>query len=330
MKISELGEFKLIELISKTVGKTGGGRLLMGIGDDAACWKAKGLQMATTDTLIEGVHFDLRNITWTELGRKAMAVNLSDIAAMGGRPLYALISIGVPADTDAENVVELYRGMLDLAKKFKVRIVGGDTVASPMIAITITLIGETKNKTKPLRRSAAKPGDMIAVTGTVGASAGGLAMIHRGLSLDKKAAAALLEAHIRPTPRPREGLILAKNGVRAAIDVSDGLLGDLEKLCFASGVGARLNSHRIPIHPAVLKSFGNEALTLALTGGEDYELIFTASQKIMDKCKRDVPCAVTVIGKIVKGRGVKVLDEDGNEFSWGYSGWDHFMKGTRL
>ena len=330
MKISELGEFKLIELISKTIGKTGGGRLLMGIGDDAACWKANGLQLATTDTLIEGVHFNLKYITWAELGWKAMAVNLSDIAAMGGRPLYALVSLGVPADTEVENVTELYRGMVEQSKKFKVRIVGGDSVASPVIAITVTLIGETKDKTKPLRRSAAKAGDMIAVTGTFGASAGGLAMIRRGLSLEKKAAAALMEAHVKPTPRLKEGLILARNGVRAAIDVSDGLLGDLEKLCLASEVGARLNSERIPIHPAVIKSFGNEALTLALTGGEDYELIFTAPQKIADKCKHDLPCAVTVIGKIVKGNGVKVLDEDGNEFSWGSSGWDHFAKGTRL
>lgn len=330
MKISELGESRLIELIAKTIGKTGGGRLLIGIGDDAACWKADGLQIATSDTLIEGVHFTSRNTTWSELGWKAMAVNLSDIAAMGGRPLYALVSLGVPADTDAESVVDLYGGMLELARKFKVRIIGGDTVASPVIAITLTIIGETENKLKPLRRSAVKPGDMVAVTGVFGASAAGLTMMHRGLSLEKKAAAALSEAHIRPIPRLKEGLILARNGVRAAIDVSDGLLGDLEKMCMASGVGAKLYSDRIPIHPAVLKSFGNEALTLALTGGEDYELIFTASQKTVDRCKRELPCAVTVIGRIVKSRSVKVFDDDGNEFSWGSAGWNHFTKGTRL
>ena len=154
-------------------------------------------------------------------------------------------------------------------------------------------------------------------------------MIHRGLSLDKKAAAALREAHIKPGPRLKEGLILARNGVRAAIDVSDGLLGDLEKMCLAGGVGAKIYSNRIPIHPAIVKSFGNEALTLALTGGEDYELIFAAPQKIVDKAKRELSCAVTVIGRIVKGKGVKVLDEDGNEFSWGSAGWDHFVKGKR-
>jgi len=329
MKISNLGEFGLIELVAKTVGKTSGGKVLIGIGDDAACWKAEGLQLATTDTLIDGIHFDFKDITWRELGWKAMAANLSDIAAMGGRPLYALVSLGIPAETETDDIIELYKGMIELAKKYYVRIVGGDTVASPVTAITLTVIGEVEKKGKVLRRSAAKHGDMVAVTGTFGASAAGLAMMRRDLSFDKKTAAALREAHFKPKPRLKDGLILARNGVRAAIDVSDGLLGDLEKMCLASGVGAKLFSNRIPIHPAVLKSFGNEALTLALTGGEDYELIFTAPQKIVDRAKRELPCPVTVIGRIVKGKGVKVLDEDGNEFSWGSSGWDHFAKGKR-
>ncbi|MFA5374871.1 MAG: thiamine-phosphate kinase [Dehalococcoidia bacterium] len=329
MKVSESGEFGLIELIAKTVGKTGSDNLLIGIGDDAACWRAEGLQLATTDTLIEGVHFDFKTVTWRELGWKAMAVNVSDIAAMGGRPLYALVSLAIPADTDTESVVDLYTGMLELAKKFKVRIVGGDTVASPVTTITLTIVGEAENKGKVLRRSAAKPGDMIAVTGTFGASAAGLAMMQRRLSLDKKTEAMLREAHFKPAPRVKEGLILARNGVKAAIDVSDGLLGDLEKMCLASGVGAKLYSERIPIHPDVVKSFGNEAITLALTGGEDYELILTATQKILDKAKRELPRPLTVIGRIVKGKDVKVLDEDGNEFSWSSSGWDHFAKRKR-
>ena len=329
MKISEVGEFGLIELITRAVGKTSGGKVLIGIGDDAACWKAEGLQLATTDTLIEGIHFDFKDISWRELGWKSMAVNLSDIAAMGGRPLYALVSLGIPVDTDTESVIDLYRGMLELAKKFRVHIIGGDTTSSPITAITLTIIGETGGKGKILRRSAAKPGDVIAVTGSFGTAAAGLAMMHKGLSFDKKTTETLRGAHFKPKPRIKEGMILARNGVRAAIDVSDGLLGDLEKMCLASGVGAKLYSERIPIHPDVLKSFGKEALTLALTGGEDYELILTASQKILDKAKRDIFCPTTVIGRIVKGKGVKVLDEDGNEFSWQYAGWDHFAKRKR-
>ena len=329
MKVSESGEFGLIEMIAETVGKTSGGKLLIGIGDDAACWKAGGLQLATTDTLIEGVHFDFKTITWRELGWKAMAVNLSDIAAMGGRPLYTLVSLGIPGDTETESVINLYKGMLELAKKFEVRIIGGDTVGSPVTAITLTIIGEAEDEDRILKRSAAKHGDLITVTGTFGASAAGLAMMQRKLSFDKKTETTLREAHFKPRPRLKEGLILARNGVRAAIDVSDGLLGDLEKLCLASGVGAKLYSERIPIHPTVLKSFGKEALTLALTGGEDYELIFAAPQKIMKVIRGDLPCPVTVIGKIVKGKSVEVLDEDGNEFSWNSSGWDHFAKGKR-
>ena len=329
MKVHEAGEFGLIEMIAKTVGKTGGGKLLIGIGDDAACWKAGGLQLATTDTLIEGVHFNFKTITWRELGWKAMAVNLSDIAAMGGQPQYALVSLGISKDTETESVIDLYKGMLELAKKFEVRIIGGDTVGSPVTAITLTIIGEAGDEDRILKRSAAKPGDVIAVTGTFGASAAGLAMMQRRLSLDKKTESTLREAHFKPAPRIYEGQTLAKYNVKAAIDVSDGLLGDLEKLCLASGVGANLYSDRIPIHPAVVKSFGNEAVKLALTGGEDYELIFTAPQKIVNVVKRELSCPVTVVGEIVKSKSVEVLDEDGNEFSWSSSGWDHLAKRKR-
>ena len=329
MKVSESGEFGLIELIAKTVGKTGGDKVLIGIGDDAACWRAEGLQIATIDTLIEDIHFNFKNITWRELGWKSMAVNLSDIAAMGGRPLYALVSLGIPGDTEVESVIDLYKGMLEMAKKFEVRIIGGDTVGSPVTAITLTIIGEAGDEDRILKRSAAKPGDLVAVTGTFGASAAGLAMMQKRISLDKKTASTLREAHFSPTPRIHEGQTLAKYGVKAAIDVSDGLLGDLEKLCLASGVGAKLYSDRIPIHPTVLKSFGNEAVKLALTGGEDYELIFTAPQKIVNVIKRELACPVTVVGEIVKSKGVEVLDEDGNEFSWSFAGWDHFAKRTR-
>ncbi len=329
MKVHDTGEFGLIELIAKTVGKTSGGKVLIGIGDDAACWRAEGLQIATIDTLIEDIHFNFKNITWHELGWKSMAVNLSDIAAMGGRPLYALVSLGIPGDTETESIVDLYKGMLELAKKFEVRIIGGDTVGSPVTAITLTIIGEAENQNRILKRSAAKPGDLVAVTGNFGASAAGLAMMQRKLTFDKKTEAALREAHFKPTPRINEGQVLAKNAVKAAIDVSDGLLGDLEKLCLASGVGAKLYSDRIPIHPAVLKSFGNEAVKLALTGGEDYELIFTTPQKIVNVIKRELACPVTVVGEIVKGKSVEVLDEDGNEFSWNSAGWDHFAKRKR-
>ena len=329
MKVSETGEFGLIELIAKAVGRTGDKRLLIGIGDDAACWRAKGLQLATTDTLIEDIHFSFKNITWRELGWKAMAVNLSDIAAMGGVPLYALVSLGIPADTETDDVIELYKGMLDLAGKHKVRIVGGDTIASPIAAITLTIIGEAGSEEEILKRSAARPGDLIAVTGSFGASAAGLAIMQKRLSLDKKTEKALREAHFNPMPRIEEGRTLVKYGVKAAIDVSDGLLGDLGKVCQASGVGAQIYSERIPIRAAVEKHFGNKALKLALTGGEDYELIFTAPPTTINNVAKKLSCRVTIIGKITKNRAVQVLDADGNEFSFAVEGWDHFAKRKR-
>ena len=328
MKICELGEFGLIEMIAKIAGKPGSD-VLIGIGDDAACWRTRGLQLATTDTLIEGIHFDLRHITWRELGWKSMAANLSDIAAMGGQPRYALVTLGLPGDTGVEDVVALYKGMMDIARKFGTHIVGGDMVSAPVVMITITLIGEAQDESKILKRSAAKPGDMIAVTGNLGASAAGLAMMQSKIDLDKKTAATLRKAHCKPNPRIEEGQILARHGVKAAMDISDGLVIDLEKICLASKAGARIYSASLPIHPAVAKAFGDDATAFALSGGEDYELLFTAPQKIVTSVKKALACPVTVIGEIVIGNGVKVFDANGKQVALKNTGWDHFIKSKR-
>lgn len=323
MKVSELGEFGLIELLAKIVGGTGSD-VLVGIGDDAACWRTDAsIQLATSDALIQDVHFTLRTTTWRELGWKALAVNLSDIAAMGGLPKYALVSLGLPGDTEVKSVVELYEGMAELTHLFDVAIVGGDVVASPIVILSLAVVGTTQNI---LTRSAAVPGDHIAVTGYLGASAAGLVMLQRGLRFDKEIAASLREAHLKPYPRVVEGQTLARHGVRAAIDLSDGLVGDLAKLCKASGVGARLFIDRIPIHPSVHTAFRDDRLNLALSGGEDYELLFTSSVEVIDKVKRLMPCPVTVIGEIVDeepGR-VRLFDEQGNEAKLEKGGWEHF------
>jgi thiamine-monophosphate kinase len=329
MKISELGEFGLIEMIAKTVAKPSGDALLIGIGDDAACWRARGLQLATTDTLIQGVHFDLKHITWRELGWKSMAVNLSDIAAMGGQPLYALVTLGLPGDIEVESIIELYKGMAELARKFDVQIVGGDMVGAPIVVITVALIGETRSEDKILRRSAAKPGDLIAVTGHLGASAAGLAMMQSKLALDKKTSTDLRKAHCKPNPRTEAGQMLARHGVKSAMDLSDGLVIDLGKICAASHVGAKIYSDRLPIHPTVKKAFGDKAIVFALSGGEDYELLFTAPQKIVSVVEQLLTCPVTVIGEIVSGKSVKVFDEMGKKFALKNTGWDHFIKSKR-
>ena len=323
MKVSELGEFGLIELLAEIVGPTGGD-VLVGIGDDAACWRTDAsIQLATSDALIQDVHFTLSTTTWRELGWKALAVNLSDIAAMGGLPKYALVSLGLPGDTEVEQVAELYGGMAELVRLFDVAIVGGDVVASPLVVLSLVVIGVAQNT---LIRSAAVPGDRIAVTGYLGASAAGLVMLQKRLEFDKEIAATLREAHLKPYPRIVEGQTLARNGVRAAIDLSDGLVSDLTRLCKASGVGARLFLERIPIHASVLHSFGEDSINLALSGGEDYELLFTAKGEVIDRVKELMPCPVTVIGDIVEGEPgmVRLFDERGNEVKLERGGWEHF------
>jgi len=323
MKVSELGEFGLIELLAKIVGIKRSD-ILVGIGDDAACWRTEAsIQLATSDALIQDVHFTLSVTTWRELGWKALAVNLSDIAAMGGWPKYALVSLGLPGDTEVEQVAELYGGMAELARRFDVAIVGGDVVASPLVMLSLSVIGAAQNT---LTRSAAVIGDQIAVTGYLGTSAAGLVMLQRGLKLDKEVAAILREAHFKPYPRVLEGQTLAQHGVRAAVDLSDGLVGDLTRLCQASGVGARLFTHRVPIHPFVIQSFGADSINLALSGGEDYELLFTANSQVIDRVKELMSCPVTVIGDIVGGEPglVRLFDDQGNEVKLEKGGWEHF------
>ncbi len=325
MKVWELGEFGLIDLIARIVGKQPAAELVVGIGDDTAAWRTrKSIQLATTDILIQDVHFDLRTATWRELGWKALAVNISDIAAMGGTPGYAMVSLGLPAETDVENVIELYRGIKDIAKRFNVAIVGGNISRAPVVIIDVSLIGET-NKTL-LTRSAAKPGDHIAVTGYLGTSSAGQQMLRAGLPLDKRTASILRKAHLLPQPRVTEGQVLAQQGVRAAIDISDGLLSDLTHICKASKVGAKVWLDRLPIHPRVKAVFKEEASRLALSGGEDYELLFTAKTDVIDRAKRVMSTPLTVIGEITRTDSgqVTLLDRQGKTVEWREQGWDHF------
>jgi len=325
MKVSELGEFGLIELFAQIVSRSRGEALLVDIGDDAAAWRTEApIQLATCDALIEDVHFTLSTTTWRELGWKSLAVNLSDIAAMGGLPKYALVSLGLPGDTEVEGVAQLYEGMAELARLFGVAIAGGDVVAAPLLVLSLAVLGEAQGDI--LTRGAASPGDQVAVTGFLGASAAGLLMLRKGLQLDGEATSSLRQAHLKPYPRVAEGQILARHGVKAAIDLSDGLIADLGKVCQASGVGANLRAESIPVHPLVSANFEKDCLSLALSGGEDYELLFTATTEVIDEVNKLLPCPVTVIGEIVEqepGR-VRLFDERGREIQLGRGGWEHF------
>ncbi len=334
MKISEIGEFGLIERLSKMTqqaedrDKDAWRRLIIGIGDDAAAYLSDNtIQLATVDSLVQDVHFSLSYTTWEELGWKSLAVNLSDIAAMGGLPHYALVSLGLPGSTEVADVIALYRGMIDIAGKFGLAIVGGDTVSSPFVFISVTVLGSAGVKNaRLLRRSAAKVGDKIAVTNSLGASAAGLEMLNKHLKFKPKLFTQLRRAHLKPYPRIAEGQLLVEKGVKCGMDISDGLVGDLTHICQESKVGAQINVDLVPILPAVKTCFGERALELALTGGEDYELLFTASPQAINGVKKAIQCPITVIGEITAEKVGKVtlIDSQGKLFSLKKTGWDHF------
>ncbi len=332
MKVSALGEFGLIDLLAKMVSASQNKKfaswqkLIIGIGDDAAAWQGDdSIQLATVDSLIQDIHFTLGTTSWNELGWKALAVNLSDIAAMGGVPRYALVCLTLPDDTEVEDVAAMYEGMIEMARLHGVAIVGGDTNRAPLVSITITVLGTSREK-HLLTRSAAVPGDNIAVTGYLGAAAAGLEMLTRQLRFTREAAAHLRRAFLRPLPRIAEGPLLVENGVKAAIDISDGLVADLGHICKASGVGAMVEIERVPVDPAVRENFGDKAVEMALAGGEDYELLFTAGAEVIDRVKQAASCPVTVIGKITSDRPgeVELVKANGSSFSLPKKGWEHF------
>ncbi len=324
MKVGELGEFGLIDRIAGIVGRPSRSDTVLGIGDDAAVWRCDALQIGTTDALIQDVHFTLDTATWRDVGWKALAVNISDIAAMGGRPGRALVSLGLPADTEVEDVLDLYRGMLDVASDFGVDICGGNVSSAPIVVVSVSVVGETSGPI--LKRDAARPGDRIGVTGYLGQAVAGLTMLSAGLQFDQETAEYLRRAHLRPRPRVEEGNLLARSGVLAAIDLSDGLAGDLRHVCKASNVGAKVRARDLPVHPLVRAAFGERSLDMAMSGGEDYELLFAAGRDVIERVTSAMPGQVTVIGDIVADEPgtVTFCDERGAVVEPGGHSWDHF------
>ena len=351
MQVKDLSEFDLIELLAESIGASGapragrpsdlGFRLRVPIGDDAAAWDGpSGSRTLTTDALVEGVHFDLGHTGWSDLGWKTLAVNLSDVAAMGCAPLYSVITLGLRGDLPVDGLVEMYRGMSKAAREYGGDIVGGDVVRSPVFFVAVAMVGTVpssdanEGREQPLlTRGAARPGDKIAVTGSLGCSGGGLRMYADELGFNGETSAHLANAHNRPEPRVAEGVLLAQHRVAAAIDVSDGLVDDLRKVCEASGAGALVHADRVPADEFLRRAYPDEWLSLALSGGEDYELLFTAPPQVIDETASLLDVPVSVIGEIVdQAQGVTVLDEDGSVIQVPQGGWDHFrqtIKGGR-
>ena len=327
----DVGEFGLIQSIRELVcdgdqpAGNHGFQLLLGIGDDAAAWRTpEATELATTDTLVDGVHFRHDLTSWADLGWKSMAVNLSDIAAMGGRPLFALVTLGLTPHTRVEDVRELYRGMLSACRTYGCRVAGGDVVRSPVDFVTVAMTGAARAHT--LTRRAARAGDRIAVTGPLGCAAGGLqAMISGGLPEGERGQH-LKAALNRPVPRLDACETLIRCGVGAAMDVSDGLVDDLTKLCEASGVGAVVEAGQVPADVFLRDTYPEGWLHLALNGGEDYELLFTGPDAIVEAAVGALAPQAALVGRVVAdhpGR-VRVIDDKGVEVSLARSGWDHF------
>jgi thiamine-monophosphate kinase len=317
--LRQLGELGMIHRIRHAMDDRPG--VETGIGDDAAVLSltAGAVLLATTDLLIEDVHFRRAWSSPCDIGWKAMAVNLSDIAAMGGHPRWALVAVALPASTEVEAFDALYAGMREAAAPHGVVIVGGDTSVSPNgWTINVTLLGEHMGR--PKLRSTAKPGDAVAVTGTLGRSAAGLALLEMAEAKDRGLAGMLAEltgAHLRPTPRLAEGRWLgAQPSVHAMMDCSDGLSTDLGHICRESGVGARIALDRLPLGPPLreaARALGKDPREWATSGGEDYELLLTcepgAVESLAEGLRSATGTPLTVIGAI-EGREVTVTYVD--------------------
>ncbi len=329
MELQEIGEFGLINRIRKWMTVTDSA-LLQGIGDDVAVIEIRNkILLATTDILIEGIHFDRSWIDPFRLGKKALIVNLSDIAAMGGIPKYFLISLGLPKHLSLSFISSFYRGLKEGAKRFQVDLIGGDTSLSQKIVINICLLGEGKKRDLLFRRGA-KVGNDLFVSGTLGDAALGLKILQKkGLTEKPKG---LIEKHLSPYPRIELGQAISRHHLATAmIDVSDGLLIDTTHLLEESGVGARIWEDRIPLSRTYQKwihSFSKDPYRIALTGGEDYELLFAApreKRKKISNLVRSFKIPMTWIGEILpQEKGFHIIRRDGKGYSPGHLGFDHF------
>lgn len=331
-KASDLGEFRLIDRLVAKLGEAGD-RVVIGPGDDAAAVRiGEATALATADMLLEGVHFEIGLSTPADVGWKALAVNLSDIAAMGGVPRFALVSLGAPAETPAATLEEIYEGLAECALAFGVAIVGGDTVRADELIVSVAVIGES-GPSGIVTRGGATPGDVVCVTGALGGAAAGLALL-RAAASDECAASvldrfpALADAHRRPMPRVREGLSAAQAGATAMVDVSDGLGQDVGHICESSGTGVLLSGAQIPLAagiPEVARWAGVDPLRLSLGGGDDYELAIAVPAESLDALRAAVGSTqLTRIGEITARDRLVLRRDDGTEEELSSLGWDHF------
>ena len=334
MRLSDIGgEFGFIDHIRATFAGTRTDGLAVPIGDDAAVLDVPPERqiVVTTDSLVEGVHF---RRDWSDpysVGWKAAAVNLSDIAAMGADPTFAFISLALPTDETVEWLERLYDGLCDCLNRYDVRLAGGDTnSAAGGLVIGVTQLGTVPHG-QALTRSGAKVGDILLVTGTLGDSAAGLALLSQcGAVKAEKINKGVVQSHRRPQPRVVAGRAARETGfVHAAMDISDGLAGDVPKLCAASGVGARVDAAALPLSEALkaaAQELGQSPLDLALDGGECCELLLAVAPGDVVAVQAAVAATgttLTPVGEVLRA-GLHILGPDGAELPTARRGWDHF------
>ena len=337
VRLADIGEFALIARL--TAGLESRPDVALGVGDDTAALDlgADQLLLATCDCQVEGRHFLMHVATPREIGHKALAVNLSDIAAMGGEPLWVLVSLIAPPELDVSVVDGIYEGLRALAERYRVAIVGGNVSStSGPLTLDITALGRVARE-RMVTRAGAHPGDRLLVTGSLGAGRVGLRAFTStgGVEPPPDALAWVRARMTTPEPRVREGMALAATGaVTAMLDISDGLAGDLGHICERSHVGALVDAAALPLDDAtraVALALGEDPVALALSGGDDYELLFTARPEDVARvteAARAVGTAVTVIGEITAPEaGLRVRRLDGSIRPLVPRGWDHLAPG---
>lgn len=316
LTVAQLGERALVERIRARV-PAAPGTVLIGIGDDAAVIEPdrNALSVVTTDVLVEGIHFDLRFVTAADLGYKALAVNLSDLAAMGASPRVALLSLVLPPALRVASVDALLDGLLELAARHRTALVGGNISRSPgPLVVDVTAIGAVHRR-RVLTRGGARAGDDLYVTGSVGGAAAGLALLQEGGAVDPEARECV-RRYLRPEARVRFGTLLGRNrAATACIDLSDGLADGIRQIARASGTGAAIDASAVPIEPGARRWFESTGLPpvdAAMAAGEDYELLFAVRPRTgsrltaVRRVTRDVP--VTRIGRLAAGPALVLTD----------------------
>jgi thiamine-monophosphate kinase len=320
-------EFELIEVIRARFADRGG-RVVIGSGDDAAVTRCEGLTVTSVDAFVEGIHFRLATTSMRDLGHKCLAGAVSDIAAMGAGPGEVYFVMGLPGHLAPDEVTDFAEGAEALAADLGFVICGGDLSGSHELVVSVTATGHARDERELVTRSGARPGDRIGVTGALGGAGAGLLLLDRKLGgLDAETGEALIARQLRPRPRIEAGQGLARAGVHAMIDVSDGIASDGARLAEQSGVLIEIELAKLPIDDgvdAVAEQAGIDPVDIAAGAGEDYELLFAVGEEDAPRAEAaadEAGSSVTWIGRVREGSGLRLLAEDGTERS--IAGWDH-------